>query len=519
MNNYLSQQFKVFKALRILLSFLTLIYLINLNSTAYAGDKVKVKTKIDDVSYKGTINVNNGTKGQVIQIMPFDKDGETKYRAEWSDLPGLTEGEVNSSHILDESIQTNDLKNDSITSDKISDGTIANSDLSNNVITSDKLMAGAVTGAKLASESVTASKISTGTLPSTFTVSQNGDADYNDIQSAIDALSSTGGKIIIREGTYTITDTITISNSNTIIEGMGPSTIIKSNTIDTLLKVESPTNQVTINNLSFELPTNSESAIEINNTHNIAIQHCLFSATNSSKRAIKVLDSQSITIQNNTFTGTYLHNDDTTNVIYLDNTSSSILTTNHFYISNTDYIIRGFSCNNIIISDSIIQAMGSYPNPNAGIYFSQSSSINIQGNDIQAISGIYLGTSGNNNIISNNYIKGSDIRLLEISSDYTVIEGNTIVTTGSYAIACLLGDYATITSNVITSASSTDDSIYLGTLSTNCIVSNNIVNGDIDSDNSTGNHLFIGNKAASITVTGTSHKPADLADHNFGSIL
>ena len=54
----------------------------------------------------------------------------------------------------------------------------------------------------------------------------DGTGDFTDIQSAIDDLPSGGGVVYIREGTYTISSTISITKSNVTIKGAGNSTII-----------------------------------------------------------------------------------------------------------------------------------------------------------------------------------------------------------------------------------------------------------------------------------------------------
>lgn len=63
--------------------------------------------------------------------------------------------------------------------------------------------------------------------PSTLVVSKTvGVGDFQTIQEAINALPSTGGKIIVREGTYS--ENLTLK-SNMIVEGQGSSSIIKMN--------------------------------------------------------------------------------------------------------------------------------------------------------------------------------------------------------------------------------------------------------------------------------------------------
>lgn len=53
-----------------------------------------------------------------------------------------------------------------------------------------------------------------------------GSDDYKIIQQAIDSLSADGGKVLLLEGTYSISNTINITQANTTIEGMGDSTKI-----------------------------------------------------------------------------------------------------------------------------------------------------------------------------------------------------------------------------------------------------------------------------------------------------
>jgi polygalacturonase len=61
-----------------------------------------------------------------------------------------------------------------------------------------------------------------------FLVPTGSTSAQTQIQGAIDSLSSNGGKIIILEGTYTLSSFIILmSKTNITIEGMGNSTVIK----------------------------------------------------------------------------------------------------------------------------------------------------------------------------------------------------------------------------------------------------------------------------------------------------
>ena len=55
----------------------------------------------------------------------------------------------------------------------------------------------------------------------------DGTADQAEIQSAIDALPASGGKVILLEGTYNISQVIHLNKSNVTIKGMGQATVLK----------------------------------------------------------------------------------------------------------------------------------------------------------------------------------------------------------------------------------------------------------------------------------------------------
>ena len=59
------------------------------------------------------------------------------------------------------------------------------------------------------------------------------DADFTDIQTAINALPSNGGKVFVKAGTYVISQTIRVQQSNVHIqgEGMGITNIVAASTM------------------------------------------------------------------------------------------------------------------------------------------------------------------------------------------------------------------------------------------------------------------------------------------------
>ena len=63
----------------------------------------------------------------------------------------------------------------------------------------------------------------------TVVVAADGSGDTTDIQTGINLLPATGGCVYIKEGTYYITEAITIATDNVSIIGCGRSTLIQSN--------------------------------------------------------------------------------------------------------------------------------------------------------------------------------------------------------------------------------------------------------------------------------------------------
>lgn len=59
-----------------------------------------------------------------------------------------------------------------------------------------------------------------------FIVALDGTGDFDNIQTAIDALPTNGGGILIKPGTYTITSSLLVKANNVSIQGSGPSSKI-----------------------------------------------------------------------------------------------------------------------------------------------------------------------------------------------------------------------------------------------------------------------------------------------------
>ncbi len=65
----------------------------------------------------------------------------------------------------------------------------------------------------------------------------DGTSDQTEINNAITALPSGGGKVLLLEGTYNISGTITVGKAGVTIEGMGAGTVLKRKTTSDLIKI------------------------------------------------------------------------------------------------------------------------------------------------------------------------------------------------------------------------------------------------------------------------------------------
>jgi hypothetical protein len=85
----------------------------------------------------------------------------------------------------------------------------------------------------------------------TFVNDNTGAATLNtEINAAIQTLPAGGGKIVIREGVYNITDSIIINKDNVTIEGMGDSTVLKNCLVSDTAVIRIEANGVKIANLA-----------------------------------------------------------------------------------------------------------------------------------------------------------------------------------------------------------------------------------------------------------------------------
>ena len=254
----------------------------------------------------------------------------------------------------------------------------------------------------------------------------DGTSDQTEINSAISALPSTGGKVLLLEGTYNISGSITLNKANVTLEGMGRSTIIRRSTSSSITIMSITASNVIIQNLKVD---GNKSSYSI-----------------SGYPTCVAINGSSPTVTNCEICGYGFG-------IAINIAESETLITNNHIHDLTGNGIQGSNYGKIIISDNIIQNCDS-----RGISDIKESSIT--GNYISnTLSGINV---KNNNIITGNYcVDGAGEESVVLDGAQNLVIGNMCLSTGS--------GYA------ITVKNSAKD----------CVVVGNILGGDILSSSST----------------------------------
>ncbi|MCI5605584.1 MAG: right-handed parallel beta-helix repeat-containing protein, partial [Clostridia bacterium] len=216
-----------------------------------------------------------------------------------------------------------------------------------------------------------------------------GTADQGQINSAIAALPSNGGKIVLLEGTYNISGSINVNKPNVTIEGMGNGTVLKT--------------------------SSNISAINVSSS-NCEIRYLSLICTASDRygNGIYVTGSSSI-IENIRITH-FEHN------IYLAPGSDYAIVTKCYLYDGEGICARSKYC---IISDNSIENYDW-----AGIYLYGSSYCNVTGNILKDTGfGIFSQNAETQyNKVSNNYI----LRGTGTSDDYPSGKYSIYITAGTY---------------------------------------------------------------------------------------
>lgn len=175
------------------------------------------------------------------------------------------------------------------------------------------------------------------------TDSENG--DYTDIQTAINALPSTGGMVHVKEGTYTITSTISITGENISLIGSGSGTVIRvTGAIDGITA-----SGVGLTMADLYLVGDGESAVDglqLNNLENSVIRNVW--VENFTSDGMELSGGQGVVVRDSFVWG------NANNGILIWDTDNSLITNNMVYQNSWDGIrIDGNADNNLVTSNYV----------------------------------------------------------------------------------------------------------------------------------------------------------------------
>ena len=253
------------------------------------------------------------------------------------------------------------------------------------------------------------------------------DNNQDEINSAITAIAATGGTVLLLEGTYYITASITLS-SNVALVGQGAGTVLKiPNGFNTDIVVISGSNISHVRVASLRIDGNkaNQTAGEM---HGICFSGVTFSeitncrVENMMSLSIHLYFSDNNTITDNMCKGNGGHG------IFLWSSSNSFITNNicrenlkqgiRLWITSLYNIIRGNMCkgngeDGIYIgsqaSRTTIAGNISQGNSHNGIFLTHSHHHNVTGNTSQGNGrhGIYIRNSNHNTIVGNSFLENS----------------------------------------------------------------------------------------------------------------
>lgn len=261
-------------------------------------------------------------------------------------------------------------------------------------------------------------------------VAADGSGDFEDIQSAINDLPSSGGVVYLKEGTYEITTTIFLPD-NTALIGSGPSTILKF-----------PSGTGAINMIENSDRTNGNENIEISN---IFFDGNRFVATSANNlldflKLSDAIDKQGLFLHHCIFKDAYYH------PLQLSYSQNCIFASNYLWGGYKSVYLD--HCSRCALINNTIR--GSNTN---GIQLYYSNDNSISSNILSSNEEIGLSLSySNSNMISSNILTENDVEGLVLSySDLNCISSNQIKRNSFHGILLFHSDDNSISSNVIQS--------------------------------------------------------------------
>lgn len=305
-----------------------------------------------------------------------------------------------------------------------------------------------------------------GRTVATNVVATDGTGDFTDIQTAINALPTGGGVVYIKEGTYTISDTISIVNSNTALMGAGRGTIITlaNSTNKTMIQVGDGTNAC-VGAVVADVRLEGNSA---NNTGTIYGIHLRAQATDAKIERCWVNDVKSYGIvigansDKNIITECTVSN--CLNVgIYLAGSTIGNIAANNICYANKLAGIATVIANNVISNNICYSTVQDATGKSYGIAVSGDGNT-VDGNycyDNESAE-IYVGLAYWGNVISNNLCRVGDGHGIHCRGYDCAIEGNAIRLMDKHGIFIEDAERVTVTGNTVDQSSVSASNTYSG---------------------------------------------------------
>ena len=284
-------------------------------------------------------------------------------------------------------------KDGSVTAAKLAGGAVTTAKMANGNVTMDKLsadvkaaiQAGGSSGGTSSAQSVTlvvAASNSGAKAKAAADYTCTGSGDQSTINNAISALPSSGGKIVLLEGTYNCSGSIKVNKANVTLEGMGAGTVITSSVRTDIISVTGA--YTTIQNLCIVGNSDYEGAgISAQQTSHVLVQDVLVKDCNAGTYSYGV----NLTLADKSRV-TNVHTINCRHGIHIN--SQYCIVTNCFVEDSTYRGINLERGNNIIADNYVLRGTGQSSDYTSSQYT------------------IYINGGVTNNFVTDNYIPGKN---------------------------------------------------------------------------------------------------------------
>lgn len=297
----------------------------------------------------------------------------------------------------------------------------------------------------------------------------NGTNDQTVIQQAIDALPSTGGKIVLLEGTYNISGTITIYNKkNVTLQGLGRNVIFSATTSTSALYMIKVRSAIGVNIFDIDIDyTNNTSgdgtAIQLYTTNHTVIERVKIQ--NSKGNGIEWFDSNYTRFSDISFINVRQcvwdresnHSSIFSRIVIDTATNGIVLASSSTLNKICDCIVR-------TATDNGIKSDAAYTMINDNIVYG---------------CGVGITANGNCSTVSGNNARDNNTGI-SVNGKMVNVSGNTALRTDD--------------SGNVSSYSSSQYTILMGSSSANCLVIGNIISGKNYTNNGASTNTFANNK-------------------------